>query len=917
MRTLPTLGCCCLFFLAVQAAVAAQTDFPSDTGMVNVKLAPYNAAGNGTTDDTTAIQNAIKDNVGKNRVLYFPTGTYLVSNTLTWQDAAGVWKCYLSLQGQNRSNTIIKLKNSCSGYGSPGTPKAVIMTASQNPLPGTTDGSGDEGFKNSITNMTIDTGTGNSGAIGVDYLASNQGALEEVTVQSGDGAGVSGVSMLRKYPGPCLIKNVTINGFNDGIAISRTEYSVTFENLTLSNQLVSGINNSSNVLSIRKITSTNSVPAIKDTSSSGLITVIDGTFTGGSSSVSAIENTGELYARNVTSTGYQSVIKNKGVVVSGSTQGEFVSSAVESLFSGPSSSLFFPIEETPTFHETNMSNWANVVSYGANPIGTGDDAAAIQDAIDSGATTVYLPSEVNGSYYIGTTIEIRGNVKKIVGFNTVVRAILNAYFQDENNPKPIFRFNGTNDVIIEGIQHGTQGGSPDGAIFFEHATNKTLTLRHIISGGGIKQPYLSTPGVGKLFLEDFSAGRLRFDHSQKVWARQLNPENTDGKIVNTGGQLWILGLKTEHPGNILTTESGGATELLGGLIYPVEAPPTSDIVFINNESMHTLVCAVSAYNSTANNFTNHVQETRNGVTSTLLRTDLPSRMTYGSFIPLFAGGYHYEAESVATVTSTDAVTLFADTLASCGQAEKLAANAAGDYAIYTLPYSGTGTYSVKVRYKAASTRGKMQLAIDGGAGYVNQGPEIDQYAASSTWIEVDLGTKTFNVSGNKQFKFTVTGKNASSSGYDLTFDYIKLVTAPVVPPSYTFEAEDIATAVASDTVTVVTDAAASGGELEKLSSNAVNDYIAYTIPLAQAGTYTVKVMVKKASTRGQFQMKIDGVNQGAVQDQYSASSAFVEFNLGTKTFTTAGDKEFRFTVTGQHANSLGFDLTFDYIKLEP
>jgi hypothetical protein len=33
---------------------------------------------------------------------------------------------------------------------------------------------------------------------------------------------------------------------------------------------------------------------------------------------------------------------------------------------------------------------------------------------------------------------------------------------------------------------------------------------------------------------------------------------------------------------------------------------------------------------------------------------------------------------------------------------------------------------------------------------------------------------TFAAAGSYQFKFTVTGKNASSSGYGLTFDYIKL-----------------------------------------------------------------------------------------------------------------------------------------------
>jgi hypothetical protein len=44
-------------------------------GAVNVKSAPYNATGNGTTDDGSAIRSAITA-AGTNGTVYFPTGTY-------------------------------------------------------------------------------------------------------------------------------------------------------------------------------------------------------------------------------------------------------------------------------------------------------------------------------------------------------------------------------------------------------------------------------------------------------------------------------------------------------------------------------------------------------------------------------------------------------------------------------------------------------------------------------------------------------------------------------------------------------------------------------------------------------------------------------------------------------------------------
>jgi hypothetical protein len=51
-------------------------------GMINVKAAPYGATGNGIFDDTAAIQAALDANCGQPKNLYFPAGTYRISNTL-------------------------------------------------------------------------------------------------------------------------------------------------------------------------------------------------------------------------------------------------------------------------------------------------------------------------------------------------------------------------------------------------------------------------------------------------------------------------------------------------------------------------------------------------------------------------------------------------------------------------------------------------------------------------------------------------------------------------------------------------------------------------------------------------------------------------------------------------------------------
>ena len=73
---------------------------PARTSLINITNAPYNAKGDGVTDNTAAIQAAINAATA-NQVVYVPTGKYLCTGTLNLK------KSNMSIRGDGPNATII------------------------------------------------------------------------------------------------------------------------------------------------------------------------------------------------------------------------------------------------------------------------------------------------------------------------------------------------------------------------------------------------------------------------------------------------------------------------------------------------------------------------------------------------------------------------------------------------------------------------------------------------------------------------------------------------------------------------------------------------------------------------------------------------------------------------------------------
>ncbi len=595
------------------ATSAAQFALPSEADVINVKAAPYLAQGDGETDDTAAIQAAIAEN--RTKLIYFPPGTYLVSDTLQAKAVDGKQKRFF-LQGESQADTIIRLQSQSSGFQDAQAPRPVVSF-----WQGETNDA--TAFRNQIRGLTIEVGDGNPGAIALQFRANNYGSVEDVTLRSPERQGRYGLDLSIGLNGPMLIKNLTVEGFDIGVYFTGALHSATFENLTLKQQQQYGFYNQRQVVSIHGLSSDNAVPVIKNASEGypahGLVTLIQADLRGGSRDAVAIDNTagGGLYARDIKVEGYAAAIANQvddAVSQVAAPVEEFVSHPVVSLFGSSDRALQLPIAATPELKWPPVEDWIQV--DGSGP----DDTAAIQAAIDSGKPIVYFNSE---EYQISAPIELRGNVQALMGLGA---SSLKTVGKLRESDQPVFR-------LVEGSQPTVwiEGFETDLAQAFlvEQAATRSLVLRNLGAGG-----YRNLAEGSKLFIENVAGWRWYF-RNQQVWARQLNTEASSESgainIDNEGADVWILGLKTERDIPIITTHTGGKTELLGGFLYGNRNIEDGTAAFINEEADQSLVFA--SYNYPFEPF---IREIHQGDRRDLSESELYP-VKYGYMAPLFTG----------------------------------------------------------------------------------------------------------------------------------------------------------------------------------------------------------------------------------------------------------------------------------------
>ncbi len=597
--------------------------FPADA-VVDVRAA-YQAKGDGSTDDTAALQNAITENPG--RTLYLAAGTYVVTRPIEAKDRIGEPQAGLRLVGEERNSTVIKLKDRSSGFGDPWNPRPILRTGGGG---GTPSGRA-TGHGNLIENLTVDAGT-NGGAVGIDYTGSNVAALRRLTIT---GKGSAGIALTRAWPGPALISRIAVRGFNYGIRVAQGQYGLTLEHIAISGQRIAGVDNSGNILAIHGLTSDNTVPAIR-ADRTGFVSLVDAKLTGGTPDFSAIQTTGEILVRRVSTAGYRSALTAGGRIIAGNDAAQYASKNPYAVFpETPSKAADLPVRDTPAYVAGDPSGWASAVAFGAKPDDDGDDTAAIQKALDAGKPVVYLPA---GRYVVSRTLRVRATLRQLAGMGATITPT-GAAFGDANAPVALVEVaDGAGpDVTVSDLTVRTAGPAP-GLIGFVHRAARAVVLKDVACCGQYKWSYHAEPGAGPLYLENVSAARWQFDQPQQVWARQLNDDDTDAKdrtlrVLNAGATVWLLGFETERGGPLVRTERGGRTEILGGAVY--ETGSANDVAFecVDDASMAVSFATMGPGDGL---YRTLVRQRRGGAGKDLTRQQAAWRGE-GRAVPLFTG----------------------------------------------------------------------------------------------------------------------------------------------------------------------------------------------------------------------------------------------------------------------------------------
>ncbi len=458
-------------------------------GLVDVTAAPFYADPSGMKDSTRAIQEAINLARDYQMVCYFPLGTYKVSETLSciqgyYQRQNGKIgssrNFFCSLMG---SRTVpgkrpkIFLAPDSYGFNNPNKPKYVLHYWTRSHKRGVNKHQPNIAYNQKFTNIDIEIGDGNSGAIGIRLRGAEGSGISDSTIDVTHGlTGVSGGSGSGGSHA-----NVTVIGGKIGMDLRETQPTPVLVGITLIGQtetaLIYGGRQTLSAVGLKIITKTQG-PVIKiepmhKVFFNGPICIIDSEINFESQHKKNI-----VISTNNRSTYFNNIyVKNANRIFEYSDGSEIKANPVGwirikeyagrikpnkwkrmqydhkiyingTITQNNISEYEFDKEppanlRTKHFWDINFPFWDSIGSvnvkappYNAKGDGFSDDTLALQRAINDNEI-VFFPK---GFYRVKRTIKLKLN-SKLVGidprFSTIMIRDKEGFFEDSKNPKPL------------------------------------------------------------------------------------------------------------------------------------------------------------------------------------------------------------------------------------------------------------------------------------------------------------------------------------------------------------------------------------------------------------------------------------------------------------------------------------------------
>lgn len=581
--------------------------------------------------------------------IYFPNGTYLVSDTVSYtlRDLHNMMYFHTSggyelsrcirIMGQSEKGTVIKLKDNCKGFEW-GQRRAVlsVMNGERSNV----------AMSNYIENLTIDVGKGNAGAVGIVFFSNNAGAIRNVTVRSSDENhdGAIGLLIEGEAVSAANVYNLTVDGFKYGVKINSFRTFSHFENLTLNDQQKYGITVLQNEVSVIGLKSRSSVPVVYLCGPLAHVIVTEAQLVGDTAEYPAVKvDMGYIFLRNIDTVGFKNAYERcwGEISVPNGHIDEYSTDKGYTLFGGEAKTLALKVPPFPDIpREPDFKKWACVNDFGAVGDGVHDDTAAIQAAFDSGYPVIWFKS---GHYLITDTIEIPASVNHIHFMYCDIKSGGRFSEITELADDAIFSIKGDSDtpLLLEKLF------SWDECIgwlrMFRHDSRRTVHFRDMHTQACAF--YFNTVPGAEVFFENvactiawkniYSSIPCFSFYKQTVWCHTINPERARHETENIGGQMWWSGFKTEQEGSINVTTDGGVTEILGGCAAAGAGDETVPLVMNDNSTVSAIFSCMGFHDYST--YPVAVRETRDGETREIRDRELPQRMSPWYIMPLYYG----------------------------------------------------------------------------------------------------------------------------------------------------------------------------------------------------------------------------------------------------------------------------------------